>query len=86
MVEKRFYVNKYPLSNVVKAGPLPEGSIKVGNEYEDLPAGTIFTIKSINGDFFELEPVEQIVGLTIIPMFSVAMLEKGFKNNQYIEN
>lgn len=73
-MEKRFYVNKYPISLCVQ----------INNKFENLPAGTVFTIKAINGDFFELEPVSNIEGFTGVS-FSVAMIDKGFFNTQYVD-
>lgn len=66
-MKKVFYENRYPILKCVRNG----------DKLDALPSSTIFSIKSIVDDSFELEPstkVDGFLGVKVGPL----MLDKGF--------
>lgn len=66
---KRFLVNKYPINHGAKTA---------------LPIGTIFTISAINGNMFELEPVQKMPDLEYPIMVDCQMLDRAFTEQGHI--
>jgi hypothetical protein len=66
----KFYVNEHP---VIK------GYAKKDKEAEYFKVGTVFTINSIQGDFFELYPVKKEDGESALFLIGPLMLSAGFR-------
>lgn len=72
----KFYTNKYPIN---------DGYDNETKESRVLPQGTVFTIESINGNCFDMKPVQKGVGTMGSYLVDVAMLQIGFTESDYIE-
>jgi len=70
---ERFFVNKFPINIPTNTGDV-------------IPIGTIFTIDSISGDFFNLKPIVEIKGLEYDLMFGALMMEHAFTEQEHISN
>lgn len=70
-----FYTNKYPLGYAIYNNKT--------DKHEALPIGTVFTIKSISGDCFDLTPINKIDGFESV-MVRPEMLEAGFTSSNYL--
>lgn len=69
---KRFYANKFPIAGMIKDGkPMV------------IEAGTVFTIISITGDFFNLEPIDNALDIPYPLMIGAGMLEHGFTGQDH---
>jgi len=73
----KFFVNKYPLKNAILAK-------NDGDTSRDIPEGNVFTISGINGNGFELKPVQAIGECFVI--VDAQMLKVGFTETNYIPN
>jgi hypothetical protein len=71
----RFFASKYPVTY----------GVDKDNKPQRLPTGTIFTVAAINGNMFELEPVEKISPPILYPMMVDAnMLNAGFTGQDHL--
>jgi hypothetical protein len=55
------------------------------NVMPKLPAATIFTIAAINGNMFELEPLQKIKGMQYPIVVDAVMLAAGFTEQEHID-
>ena len=74
MDNNRFYTNKYPISCCVQKE----------DKWEALPAGYVFTIESVNGDFVDLKPITKIDGF-VMASVSINVFKFAFVGSEYGE-
>ncbi len=73
----KFYVNKFPIHD-------GWSDVSDNKEVRMIPVGKVFTIQCINGNGFEMKPVDKRTGEMDTYYFEPSMLSIAFSETDYL--